>query len=63
MKSKIAFLVQHESIVLYGCASHPRFTFECEDCVNHALQQAFIDWKIRTFGWHVAADWLQRKYH
>lgn len=62
MKSKIELLTKYENIVLYGCSEHSRFKFECSECVNHALRQAFIDWRIRTFGWHDAANWLQRKY-
>jgi len=62
MKSKVEFLTLHDSFVLYGCSTHQRFSFDCPNCVNHALRQGFIDWRIRTFGWHDAANWLQRKY-
>jgi len=60
---KLRFLVLRDHIPLYGCTSCRFFRFDCDGCVNHALKQKMVAWRIETFGWHDAADWLQRKYY
>jgi len=63
MSKAVRFLVLRDSIPLYGCSECRFFRFECRGCVQHTLRQRMIDWRIKTFGWHDAADWLQRKYN